>query len=96
MAIIYIDSDYKCHVSDDGTMTPVETPFFDLKCPDYIEGYRFIPNGKSWIREDGEVFTGEMITPWKDWNELDVAQRTYEQQLLAECIDSLKVMGVEL
>ena len=29
---IYIDDDYKCHVSDDGTMTPVETTAFDGKC----------------------------------------------------------------
>ena len=27
--VIYIDADFKCHVSDDGTMTAVETDFFD-------------------------------------------------------------------
>lgn len=28
---IYIDSEYHCHVTDDGTMTAVETDFFDSK-----------------------------------------------------------------
>ena len=81
---IYIDSEFKCHVTDDGTMTAVEVPFFDGKCDAFIEGYRFIPGGESWEREDGEIFEGEMIAPWKDYNELDAAQREYEKQLLAE------------
>ena len=81
---IYLDSDFKCHTSDDGTMTAVETDFFDGKCDAFIEGYRFVPSGESWTRSDGEVFKGEMITPWKDYAELDAAQREYEKQLLTE------------
>ena len=84
MKTIYIDSEFKCHVADDGTMTAVETDFFDGKCDALIEGYRFVPSGESWTREDGEVFTGKMITPWRDYAELDEAQRIYERQLLAE------------
>ena len=80
---IYIDSDYKCHVTDNGT-TAIETDFFDGMCKEFIEGYRFVPFGESWTREDGEVFEGEMIAPWKDYAELDAAQRSYEKQLLAE------------
>lgn len=81
---IYIDTDFKCHVSDpDGTMTAVETDFFDGKCDAYIEGYRFVPSGAEWIRHDGAVFSGEMIAPWKDWQELDEAQRAYEREQLA-------------
>ena len=80
---IYIDSDFKCHVSDDGTMTAVETDFFDGKCAAYIEGYRFVPSGAEWTRSDGVVFRGEMIAPWKPWGELDAAQREYERQQLA-------------
>ena len=26
------------------------------------------------------VFTGEMIAPWKPWDELDAAQREYERE----------------
>lgn len=84
MKTIYLDSDYKCHISGDDTMTAVETAAFDGKCHAYIEGYRFVPGGKTWVREDGAVFTGEMIAPWKPWQELEEAQREYERQLVAE------------
>lgn len=84
MRKIYIDSDYKCHVTDDGTMTPVETDFFDGKCDDFIEGYRFVLGGEFWEREDGEIFCGEMIVPWMDYSELDKAQREYERELLKQ------------
>lgn len=79
---VYINDDYKCHVSDDGTMTHVETDFFDGKCDTYIEGYRFVPSGCTWTRSDGEVFHGEMIAPWKPWHELDEVQRQYERDRL--------------
>lgn len=78
--MIYIDSEFKCHASDDGTMTAVETDVFDGKCDAYIEGYRYIPAGQMWTRADGVVFTGEMIAPWKPWAELDAAQREYERE----------------
>lgn len=84
MRTIYIDSDYKCHVANDGTMTAVETDFFDGKCDSFIEGYRFVPDGESWTRSDGEVFCGEMIAPWKDYTELEAEQVQYERELLAE------------
>ena len=82
---IYIDSDFKCHTSDpDNTLTAVETTAFDGKCAAYIEGYRFVPAGAMWTRKDGVVFQGEMISPWKDWRELDEAQRAYERELLVQ------------
>ena len=92
--IVYIDSDYKCHLTNDGTMTAVETDFFGGKCPEFIEGYRFVPSGESWARADGVVFHGEMIAPWKPWEELDEAQRAYERELLAEYAEALKTLGV--
>ena len=77
---IYIDSDFKCHtVAGDG-LTAVETTAFDGKCAAYIEGYRFVPDGSTWVREDGTVFSGEMVTPWKPWEELDAVQREYERE----------------
>ena len=84
MKTIYIDSDFKCHATDNGTMTAAETDFFDGKCDVFIEGYRFVPAGATWTRPDGTTFTGKMIAPWKDWLELDAAQRDYERQLIAE------------
>ena len=94
MRTIYLDSEFKCHVSDDGTMTAAETVFFDGKCDAFTEGYRFVPEGESWTREDGEVFRGEMIAPWKDFDELDEAQREYERRLFDEQTESLKILGV--
>lgn len=84
MKTIYLDSDFKCHIHNDGTMISVETAAFDGKCDAYIEGYRFVPSGKTWVREDGVEFAGEMIAPWKPWQELEEAQREYERQLVAE------------
>ena len=66
MRTIYLDSDFKCHTTDDGTMSSVETDFFDGKCTEFIEGYRYVPRGEMWTREDGEVFAGEMISPCRD------------------------------
>ena len=80
---VFIDSDFKCHVSDDGTMMSVETDLFDGKCPAYIEGYRYVPSGCTWTRSDGEVFRGEMVSPWKPYHELDAEQRRYERDNFA-------------
>ena len=98
---IYLDADFKCHVSDDGTMTAVETDFFDGKCAAYIEGYRYVPSGEAWTRPDGVVFPGEMVAPWKDWRQLDEAQLGYEKEQytameaeLADARAALEILGV--
>lgn len=96
MRTIYIDSEFQCHTSDDGTMTGVETDFFDGKCDAFIEGYRFVPAGAVWVRSDGVPFTGEMVSPWKPFEELDSAQRDYERRLLAEYAEALRTVGVNV
>ena len=79
---IYIDSDFKCHTTNpDGTFREVETDFFNGKCQTFIEGYRYCPDGESYTREDGEVFHGECIVPWKDYANLEAAQQQYETML---------------
>ena len=75
---IYIDSDYKCHTANDGTMREFDVPFFDGKCAAFIEGYRYVPAGER-TRADGEVFSGEMIAPWENYDYLQAAQKAYEQ-----------------
>lgn len=92
MKTIYIDSEFKCHIFDDGTMTAVETDFFDGKCDAFVEGYRFVPSGESWTREDGVVFHGEMIAPWKPYSELDTAQREHERQQMADMENALAIL----
>ncbi|MDY4223874.1 MAG: hypothetical protein SOX75_04400 [Candidatus Limivicinus sp.] len=74
---IYIDSDYKCHVSAAEGRRAIETNEFDGKCPEWIESFRFVPAGETWMREDGEEFRGEMTAPWKDLGEAYAAQTAY-------------------
>ena len=77
---IYIDDDYKCHTSPGDSLIAVETDAFDGKCKQYIEGYRFVPADETWTREDGEVFHGEMIAPWKSYEILAELQALYEEE----------------
>ena len=92
MRKIYLDSDFKCHTTADGTMLGVQTECFDGKCDAFIEGYRFVPTGLSWTRSDGVVFHGEMVSPWKDYVELDAAQREYERQQMADMENALAIL----
>lgn len=79
MKTIYLDSDFKCHAIDTGGLNPVETDAFDGKCDNFIEGYRFIPDSKSWTRQDGTVFYGEMIAPFMDYRILSAYQEQYQE-----------------
>ena len=93
---IYIDSDYKCHTSPGEGQTAIETDAFDGKCSQYIEGYRFVPAGQSWTREDGQVFHGEMTAPWRDSTILEEFQAIYDAELAkqADMAAALDVLGV--
>lgn len=95
MRTIYIDETYRCHVSPADGLTPVETDAFDGKSDSYIEGYRFVPSGKVWTRADGVEFTGEMISPWKPWQELDAAQRAWEREQYQVLSKQLMALDVE-
>lgn len=76
---IYIDDDYKCYTSAADGRRAIETNTFDGKCDEWIESYRFVPAGETWVRGDGEVFTN-MTAPWKDLSEAYVAQADYLAQ----------------
>lgn len=91
---IYIDNDYKCHTSNDGIMRDFDVSFFDDKCAAFIEGYRYIPDGETWMREDSEVFEGEMIAPFIDSNILIAYQSQYEimKQEYAEQEQALNIL----
>ena len=97
--MVYIDPEFRCHTSNpDGIFREVILSenariFFSNKCTTFVEGYRLKPDGETWVREDGEVFSGgEMITPWKDYNELDAAQRKYEIEKLADAENALAIL----
>jgi hypothetical protein len=91
---VYIDNDCKCYTAAVEGLREFDVPLFDGKCATFIEGYRFIPQGESWTREDGEVFVGEMVAPWKDYAELDAAQREYEREQLRDALNALNELGV--
>lgn len=73
MRTIYIDVEFKCHVTNDGTMTDIETEFFDGKCDVFVEGYCY---------DDRNGYI--QIYPWKPYKELDAIQREYEKQLIMQ------------
>lgn len=77
---IYIDRDFKCYTESASGRVAVETNVFDGKCRQYIEGYRFVPAGQSWTREDGQMFHGEMIAPWRPYDILAEFQTLYEEE----------------
>lgn len=93
---IYIDSDYKCYTSEADGRRAVETNFFDGKCAEWIESFRFVPDGETWTREDGEVFKGEMVTPWKDLSEAYPAQTAYLERQNAQYEAALSEIEVAL
>ena len=79
---IYIDSDFRCHTSNpEGTFREVETPVFDGKCQTFIEGYCY---------DDSNGYAH--IYPWKDYSELDSAQREFERELLADAENALAIL----
>ncbi|MDO5412443.1 MAG: hypothetical protein Q4G31_03075 [bacterium] len=92
---IYIDADCKCHTAPGVGLTAVETDAFEDKCSRYIQGYRFVPAGESWTREDGHTFTGEMIAPWRDYAILAEFQSIYEEEL-AKAVEEIAALVEEV
>jgi len=90
--IIYLDSDFKCHTKNDGTFMPVETDFFNGKCDEYIEGFRYVPEGMTWMRDDGMKFNGFFAMPVMDVTALKQIQQMYEGQ--SDMREALSILGV--
>ena len=86
---VYIDSEYKCHASPGEGLREFDVPFFNGKCPEFIEGYRFVPDGETWTDKDGVEYSGR--SPWKPYTELHIAQLEYE---LADADAALNELGV--
>lgn len=82
---IYIDSDYKCYVSAAEGRRAIETDAFNGKCKEWIESYRYVPNGETWVRSDGVMFRGAtMVSPWKDLKDAYAAQTAYLSEQTAQ------------
>lgn len=78
---IYIDSEHRCHLADDGNMSAVETEFFDGKCSTFVEGFCCE------VKENAVVFY-----PWKPFAQLDAAQREYERARLEDAENALAIL----
>lgn len=95
---VYIDNEYRCNVSPGDGLRELEAPEFDGFCTGFIEGMRLVPEGESWLREDGEVFHGRMKSPWKDFDKLEKAQLEYELALAKaerqDMLAALEKLGV--
>lgn len=95
--IIYLDTQFMCHPENDDSfelLTSIETDVFDNYCDEYIKGYRFVPEGYTWTREDGIKFNGEMIAPAKNWKDLIVLQHITDQEALSTYKDALNTVGI--
>lgn len=95
MKTIYLDSDFMCHITDDGTMTEVQTDAFDHLCNNSIELMRFIPQNETWTRRDGRTIHGEFIQA-TDTAKIDAYQRQYmeDQAQIADMQNALEILGV--
>lgn len=102
---IYIDinNGFKCFTTDTGGLLEYEEPFFNSKCPEFIESYLCKPVGYEWTDENGEAIRTDckLVTPWKDLSEAYAAQAAYLEQLLAaaqaqttDMQAALEVLGV--
>ena len=85
-------------------MREFDLPFFDGKCAEFVEGYRYVPSGETWTRKDGQTFKGEMIAPCRDYSQISEIQsavdraQTQSQQTITEYEQALteieKALGV--
>ena len=92
--LIYLDSEFRCHSSDTGGLQVVETDVFDGKCNRYIEGYRYVPEGQTWTRDDGVQFTGPMVSPYKNYDILAAYQEQYQED--SEAVDQAQVLQSQM
>ena len=95
MKIIFLDTDYMCHITDDGTRPEIQTDYFDNLCNNAIELMRFVPEGATWTRPDGRVIHGEFIQA-TDSAKIDAYQRQWmeDQAQMADMQNALEILGV--
>lgn len=95
---VYLDENFQCHALPGDGLQAVEIAAFEGKCREYIEGYRYIPKGETWTREDGERFKGEMLCPWREERVLAAFQAIRDEaaEALAELIEEIYQMDLEM
>ena len=85
--MIYLDEEFRAYAEQDTEITRMPWDdvegFFVGKCEAFIEGHRVVPEGEEWIRDDGKVFTGLMISPIVNPIILQSVQATADKQTIA-------------
>ncbi len=85
--LVYLDAGCRAHAQQNeaGTLTPWSDAdgFFAGKCAAFILGYRVVPDGETWTREDGREFAGLMIAPAENPAVLQAAQAEADRQTIA-------------
>lgn len=93
----YIDNEYKIHLTNPNNIyeeVNYDGDFFDNKCDEFIEGFRFVPEGRTWIRWDQEKFSGIMIAPHTDIIHLENIQAQYVQEQFNDAVAALSLLGI--
>jgi len=84
---VYLDEQYMAHTEQDaeGSRIPWNDAqgAFTAKCPAFIAGHRVVPEGAMWEREDGETFTGLMVTPVVNPAALQALQANADSETIA-------------
>lgn len=95
MKTVFVDADFMCHVTNDGTMAEVQTESFDNLCNNAIEQMRFVPNGETWTRSDGRIIHGVFIQA-TDSAIIDAYQRQWreDQEQMTDMQNALEILGV--
>ena len=81
--IVFLDTDFKVHTTLADDRIEIEDTFFDNKCVNLIESYRYVPIGKTWVDKGEREFAGPMIAPWRNIRQYDGEQQQYLLDKLA-------------
>lgn len=94
----YLDSDFRLHLENDGTMQQWEDVegFFDGMPGSFVEGYRVVPEGQTWVRNDGRTFGGLMITPAVPMNQFMMTALKEAADESADKEAALALLGVTI
>jgi hypothetical protein len=88
VTVIYLDENYRAHIEQDAETTRMPWAdvhgFFAGKCDAFIEGYRVVPEGQTWARQDGTEFAGLMIAPVENPAALQAMQAEVDRETIAE------------
>lgn len=94
--IVFLDTDFKVYTTLADDRIDIEDTFFDNKCANLVESYRYIPIGKTWVDKGGREFAGPMIAPWRDIRQYDGEQQQYLLDKLAQYESALSEIEAAL